>query len=322
MANRLPQKGDDVDVFEIRSSPKPVCGCAIPHDLLKKAANACDLEGDRYVLWQGNNLMIRYGTREVNFNVKNLCTFDKNRFMEDLVKESSANFHFGETLPPQKYGDYDLVIDASGLRAVLGKLPSDSFAICYQAKVEFDQGLPFPDFFIDFPNSKEMYRWMFPLSPRVANVGYGAHDGSIARSTVLNFVDRYHGRILEQNGRLLRLNPPHQSRPFYQGNCVGVGGSIGSISRIGEGNGPSIQSTMLLMENIDSPEKYQQTVLDQLGWLQDDFYAYGAWCNNEKVKMAFHLMKCGKHYDESFGIGIGQLFRSLSSMKKIEPLPP
>jgi len=309
----LPEAGHNVDVFEINQTPKVVCACGMSSDLFRRTASICELEPDNYILWYGKEMIVKFSTREHALKVKNLCTFDKLKFESDLMRKSKACFHFGKILHPQKYSDFDLVIDATGVRACLGRLPSDRFYVCYQVKASFEH-LPHPDYYMEFARLGEMYRWMFPLSSSTAYVGAGARDGPSARAAALEFMQHFNGKILEEKGKLLRLAPPDRSMPFHNGNVVGVGNSIGSITSLGEGIGPSIETAMLLSENLYDLDGYQKKVMKKLGWIRYDYRIFNYLSKNEKIRTAYSIFRCRRHYQESFSLSFKQILEAVVSV--------
>jgi flavin-dependent dehydrogenase len=224
-------------------------------------------------------------------------------------------------LPPQDYSKYDLVIDASGIRACLGKVPRDNFHMCYQVKATFEPTLPYPDCLIDFSSPVEKYLWMFPISQREAFVGCCALKGRIARMVVLDFLHNHKGTILVEQGKLLRLNFPQESLPFIKDNVVGVGTSVGAITSLGEGNVPSIITVKLLLDNIKDLQEYKKKVFEILGWLKYDYAAYNDWINNNKIGFIYNSMKCRKYYESRFIFQFRQTLQTLVVLLKSKPKP-
>ena len=66
------------------------------------------------------NYRIRQET--LHIPVTGLCTFDKLNLMKTMMGSTQATFHFGETLNPNNHHNYDLIVDATGYRAMLGRL--------------------------------------------------------------------------------------------------------------------------------------------------------------------------------------------------------
>jgi flavin-dependent dehydrogenase len=296
LAYFLPKLGHEVEVYESAKTPKVICGCGITTDVFQELAISCDLNPKSFILWKGKQLILKFPNRETKIVVINSCTFNKQKFLRTVIKNSEAKFHFGQKLSYLNYEKYDLVIDATGIRDCLKRLPKDTFFICYQVKATFKPKLPYPDFFIDFSKPLIKYLWMFPLSPYEAYVGCYSHKGKITRLMVLEFLNKFKGKILEERGKLVRLNSPQESLPFIRNNVVGVGNSIGAISSIGEGNTLSILTIKILLDNLNDLKEYQKKILEKLGWLKHDYAAFHAWTKNQKIKLLYHASKCRNHY--------------------------
>jgi flavin-dependent dehydrogenase len=224
-------------------------------------------------------------------------------------------------LKVKDFSKYDLVIDASGIRAGLGKLPKDKFYICYQVRAAFEPKLPYSNFLIDFSKPVEKYLWMFPLSRKKALIGCCALKGRIARMAVLDFLNSHKGTILVEQGKLLRLNFLQESLPFIKSNIVGVGNSIGAITSLGEGNVLSIITVKLLLDNIKDLQEYQKKVFEKLGWLKYDYAAYNDWTENRKIRLIYNLVKCRKNYKKYLKFQLRQTLQMLMVLLKNKPNP-
>jgi len=299
LLSRLLTEHAKVDVYEQNKKPTAICACGIPTDFFVDLAKICGLNPEDYILWEAKELIINFKHRNLHLQVGNLCTFDKQKFMEDLVRQSSATFRFGQKFPKNKMCRYDIVIDATGTRALLGKLPTDQYYVTYQVKARFSS-LPYNDFYFRFSNPKEKYLWLFPLSEKEAYVGCASKNGNYALQQVENFLKIHNVKTLQRQAKLLRLTPPQESLPFTIGRIVGVGNSIGAITSLGEGNAPSAITAQILIENLNNPEKYAEQVLKELAWLKHDHAAYNAWAKNQKIRAFYHMLKLRKIYRERF----------------------
>ncbi|MGQ9539265.1 MAG: NAD(P)/FAD-dependent oxidoreductase [Candidatus Bathycorpusculaceae bacterium] len=306
LAYKLPQLGYTVDVYERNKAPKAICACGIPTSFFVELAKNCGLNPEDYICWKATHLIGDLGEsffgKRVHVEASNLCTFNKQKFMEDLVNHSTATFHFGESFPTAAMEKYDLIIDATGTRELLGRLPQDQLFATYQIKAKFTK-LPYDGFYFHFSNQQqEKYLWMFPLSEKEAYVGCGAKNGQHARERVEKFLKMHNAEILERQAKILRLNPPNESLPFYNGKIIGVGNSVGTITSLGEGNAPSAITAQLLTENINNPQKYMKQIQKKLGWLKHDHAAYNAWSQNKKLKTIYPALKIRKIYRKRFGL--------------------
>ena len=117
---------------------------------------------------------------------------------------------------------------------------------CVEYKVNYPGGkTPFEDFFIRPFNQLSGYFWYFPLEKGSAYVGAGDF-----KKDQNEFVDKFNsehpGQIEPKIGRPIRISPPKYCEPFYLGNVVGCGESIGTVfPLLGEGIIPSLQCAQL-----------------------------------------------------------------------------
>jgi flavin-dependent dehydrogenase len=302
LANRLSQLGYSLDVYEINKQPKAVCACGIPTSFLKELAKKCGLNPEEYILWEAKELIVDFGSKTVHSQTGNLCTFNKQRFMEDLVSQSNANFHFGEKFSLSELPEYDLIVDATGTRELLGKLPTDNYYLAYQVKAKFNS-FPYNGFYFQIsrnPHSK--YLWVFPLSEKEAYVGYASKNAQLNVSQVEKFLKTHNAQTLQKQAKLLRLNPPQESLPFANGKVVGVGNTIGAITSLGEGNALSAMTAEILLQNLDNLQTYTRQVLKSLKWLKHDYAAYASWLQNKKLRTLYHTLKIQRLYRERFKI--------------------
>lgn len=300
LAYMLPELGYNVDVYERHSHPKVVCAGGIPTSLLDETARECGLDSQKYVKWHGKQLFVKISSKAFALDIDDFCTFDKQNFISDIIKKSKAYFHFKNSPGFQQLSKYDLVIDASGNRSILGKLPTNKFYVCYQVRAFFEKP-PYPDFLMDFtkPDGDPWYLWMFPLSNNEFYLGCGASRGKLAKSAVQNFIDEHHGEILEEQGKILLVNSPQKSMPFIKDKVVGVGNNVGAITSLGEGNALSITTVKLLLNSLTALNEYQKQLLEKLGWLKHDHAAHANWSKNE-LKFLYHTTKCFRHYKTQF----------------------
>ncbi len=323
LAHSLSQH-NKVTILDRSPELRTVCGWGIPKILFQDTAAKHGLNPEDYILFKAKELIIDQGHKVRHIPASNLCTFHKEKFMRDLIRNTTATYKWGQTL--DKTNDFDLIVDATGKRDLLGKLPSDKFFATYQVKAEFPSGLPKPDFYINFPPKQELstikYLWHFPLSENTAFIGCMATEGKKARSIVNDFLQKiqregndYH--ISVEQARVLRLNPPKSSLPFFKGNIVGVGNSIGAITSFGEGNALAASTAELLAENVldysMNFHKYQEKVLKRLGWLESDYRASEAMTHDRMLQNLPSMLRIQSFYRRRFGIGLLDFARNVFS---------
>ena len=309
LAYKLSSMGYSIDVYEQNKQVKTVCACGIPSSFFYTLAKTCLLNPEDYLLWKAHKLIIDLGSFSVHVPV-DLCTFDKQKFMHDLVEQSTATFHF-----KTKYHNnptHSLIIDATGTRSLLGRLPSDSYYMTYQVKAKFTPTLPYGDFYMKMDKKHGCkYLWMFPLTEKEAYVGYASTNSKLAVEKVEHFLRKHNAEPIEKQAKLLRLNPPHESLPFAKGKIVGVGNSIGAVSSLGEGNAPSAITAFLLIQNLENPTRYTKQVLETLSWLKNDHAAYRLWQKNS-VKTLAYMLKIHRIYVHRFNIPLLKCKASLN----------
>jgi flavin-dependent dehydrogenase len=308
-------KDHEVTVFDLSPEIRTVCGWGIPTSLFQIVAAKHGLDPGDYILCKPRELIIDQGHKVRHIPVSNLCTFHKEKFMRDLVQSTTATFKWGQTL--ENTDEFDAVVDATGKRDILGKLPSDKFFATYQVKVIFPPGMPEPDFYMGFPPRQELstirYLWQFPLSEDTAFVGCMATNGKKTYKMVNDFLQKFQRKsndyyICAKQARVLRLGPPQSSLPFFKGNVVGVGNSIGAITSFGEGNELAALTADLLAENISDSSldfsRYQQRVLKCLAWLESDYKAYEAMTQDKILRDLPIMLRIQGYYRRRFGINL------------------
>ena len=290
---------EDVEVYEPNRKPKAVCACGIPTSFFSELARDYGLKPENYILWKPNSLIMDFnGKMTVTVKVGDLCTFDKQAFMDDLYSICDAKFHFRKHFPLSKISDYDLVVDATGIRAILGKNSDDRYYITYQEKVRFKE-LPCDGLYFQFINPEEKYLWLFPLSENEAYVGAASTikvNNAVER--VRHFLKKFHHTTLQRQAKLLRCD--YKNLPIVKGKIVGVGNSIDAITSLGEGNQPSAQTVKILLENLYDLNQYERQVRKELSWIKHDHAAYNAWAKNQKIRTFYHMLKLRKIYRERF----------------------
>jgi len=251
-----------------RENRYPICAWGTSLKEMRKASKEVGLNFDDYLLHIGKEMLVDLGGEELVIKLKGLCTFDKRRFEEDLIKGRDVRFGFKVYEPPR---GFDLVVDATGFnRAVLPKPEKDYFLPTLEYRVKYSS-MPFDDFYIKPMPELSGYLWFFPLGDKVAHVGAG--DYYRRHIHVLEeFMRKHGGKILRKVGRPIRIAPPHLSEPIYVGNIVGVGEAVGTVYPIlGEGIIPSLTSAKFLAENLEDLELYRRKLLEKFSAYKKTF---------------------------------------------------
>ena len=247
--------------FESSSLEKhyPICAWGTSINAMREIAREVGLNFDDYVLYKGREMLVDLGEEEISIRLKGLCTFDKLRFEEDLIRGRDVRFGVRVYEPPR---GFDLIIDATGFNRALLPRPRENYFIpTIEYRVKYPEGMPFNDFYIKPLPELSGYLWFFPLGDSVAHVGAGDYYKRHVKM-LEEFMHKYGGEILRKVGRPVRITPPHFSEPIYEGRVVGVGEAVGTVYPIlGEGIIPSIESAKLLIENIENLELYRRKLL-------------------------------------------------------------
>lgn len=255
--------GDEhrVEGFERLSEERyfPPCAWGTSIYEMRKLAKIVGLNFDDYVLYRGKEMLIELGGGLHSIKLKGLCTFDKLGFEKDLIGGHDIKFGMDVREPPK--GNYDLIIDATGLnRSLLPRLKKQYLIPTLEYRVKYSDP-PFSDFYIKPLPGLTGYLWYFPLGDGVVHVGAGDYFRRHV-DVLREFMREHGGRILLKTGRSIRITPPALSQPFSQGRVVGVGEAIGTVyPLLGEGIIPSIHSAEILVRNLGDSEKYRKEIL-------------------------------------------------------------
>lgn len=236
----------------------PPCAWATSSIWMKDFMKNVGLNFDDYILHRGKEMCIDLRDRKIWVKLKGLCTFDKLRLEIDMIK--GYDVIFGRRIVDAKQLEgYDLILDCTGfLRSLLPPLRKDYIIQTLEYKVKYSS-LPYDDFYIR--PMRAGYLWFFPLGDGYAHVGCGDYYGN-HRAVLDSFMKEHPGEILKRIGRPVRITPPPMCKPYFQGNVIGVGESIGTVySVLGEGIIPSLQCAELLVKNIHDPEAYANDVM-------------------------------------------------------------
>jgi len=250
----------EVEGFEMldRSRYFPICAWGTSRNVMKDFAKKVGLSFEEYLLFTGREMIVDLGRELYHIKLRGLCTFDKKKFEEDLIRDSKVKFGVRVS---SALNDYDLIIDSTGFnRSLLGRSKNEYFIPTLEYRVKFSNP-PFDDFYIKPFKELSGYLWYFPLGGNVYHVGAGDYFNRHCR-IVNEFVKKHGGEVLMRIGRPVRITPPLYCQPFYIENIVGVGESIGTVyPMLGEGIIPSLYSAEALLENLDNLERYRKTIL-------------------------------------------------------------
>ncbi len=225
----------------------------------------CDKVGvdfEKYVIHDGKKMNMEMNNQKpFQIGLHGLCTYNKLGLIKDLIM--GCTVHFG-TAPKleELEKEFDIIVDCTGFyRMYLPKLERDFFVQTYEYKIEYEDKVPFDDFYIKpFPGMSG-YFWYFPLGEKTAHIGAGDYNKQHVEETD-KFFKKYGGKITKTVGRPLRLATPDLCKPFYKDKVVGVGESIGTVyPLLGEGIIPSMICVDIFVKNLGNNKQYENEVL-------------------------------------------------------------
>lgn len=214
-----------------------------------------------FLIHDGRRMDVKMsGGVEFGIGLHGLCTYNKLGLIKDFIKDCDVRYGDAPKMDRLEK-EYDMIVDCTGFhRSYLPRLSEDFFLPTYEYKIEYENGVPYDDFYIEpFPGMSG-YFWYFPLGPNTAHIGAGDYNKNHVKATN-EFLKKHGGRILATKGRPIRLATPGYCKPYYSGKVVGVGESIGTVyALLGEGIIPSMQCVEIFLENMDNFEAYAEAV--------------------------------------------------------------
>lgn len=242
---------------------------------------------NKYVIHDGKNMYVEMNSGEkFNIGLHGLCTYNKIQLIKDFTKGCKVNYGVSPKLEDLE-AEFDIIVDCTGFhRVYLPKLEKDFFLPTYEYKIEYEDKVPYDDFFIKPFANMTGYFWYFPLGEKFAHIGAGDYMKRHVEETD-DFFKEYGGKIVKTVGRPIRLATPNLCKPFYHGKVVGVGESIGTVyPLLGEGIIPSMECADIFVRNLGNNEKYEKEVMEH-------FKMYGKVFNFVRSKLSkdFSLLK-------------------------------
>ncbi len=276
------------------------CAWGTSKNELSKIMKPLGIDFEKYVLFTGKQMRVDLGKgKSKNIPLIGLVTYDKHQLELDLTEGKKAKFGVKATPMLLKDEGYDMIIDCTSLhRAFLPKVKEDLWVPCVEYKFDYEEGkTPYSDFFIKPFKGLSGYFWYFPLGQGAAYVGAGdffkRHNESLDR-----FNQENPGRVVRKIGRPIRISPPKYCEPFYLGNVVGCGESIGTVfPLLGEGIIPSLQCAELLCQNLEDLPAYREAVLEKFEYF-NYVYEIIKLKLDGKFSMVRHLPLMLKTYNE------------------------
>ena len=270
LLNQL-SRDHEVTAFERYPLKKFQCVCAwgTTKEFIRRFAEQCDVNIDEHILHEGRTLLTEVAGMKIESQLCGLVSFDKQGFVEAMQRGHKIRYNswINSEEDLKKY-DFDLIIDATGLRVLLPRIETHELRIpCVQYRVEYERA-PFEDFYVRILDGMSGYLWYFPLEDGIAHVGAGdLHRGHM--KAMEGFLERYGGKKQKLVGRAVRLCPPKYCQPFQSGKVIGVGESIGTVfPLLGEGIIPTLECSELLVRHLDDLDEYRRRVLKKFAFYE------------------------------------------------------
>lgn len=278
LGNMLQRRGHDVEIFEASKKENhwPVCAWGASRHMLEKFSEQAGLEFDDYIFHVGKMLRMELpDNKEEYLELRGLVSYNKHEWENALLKGVKVTYGSRATRETFPFEKYDYVIDCTGLHRTLLPKSEDDFLIpAYEYLLENVHGID--EFYVIGYKGAKGYFWYFPLDKERGYMGAG--DVEKKYYGVAEFFKQHpEARVVKKVGRPIRLAPPKRMEPFYDGNIIGVGESIGCVfPMLGEGIIPSLICCDLFLEVLDGSKdgkfdtkQYRKKVLDRFGYYDD-----------------------------------------------------
>ena len=118
----------------------------------EELTNFCKKTGrnfDDFLIHDGKQMHVKMND-DVKFDIglKGLCTYNKLGLIKDFIKDSKIIYGEAPRLEELEK-EYDMIVDCTGFnRSYLPKMEQDFYLPTYEYKVEYENGVPYDDFYI------------------------------------------------------------------------------------------------------------------------------------------------------------------------------
>ena len=262
---RLKNSEHEVVGYERNTAEKhdSICAWGSIRPILTEFCKKVGRNFDDFLIHDGKTMHVKMSDdTKFDIGLHGLCTYDKLALIKEFIRD--CNVIYGESPKLEDLEKkYDMIVDCTGFnRVYLPKLEKDFFLPTYEYKVEYENGLPYDDFYIEPFSGMSGYFWYFPLGEKWAHIGAGDYKKNHIKATD-DFLKKHGGKVLATKGRPIRLATPGNCKPFYKGKVVGVGESIGTVyALLGEGIIPSMQCVEIFLDNMNDFEAYEKAVME------------------------------------------------------------
>jgi len=277
LGNMLQRRGHNVEIFEAykRDDHWPVCAWGASRHMLEKFSKQAGLDFTNYIFHVGQKLKMHLpNDKEESLNLKGLVTYNKYGWERDLLKNIKVTYGRRVTHETLLSEGFDYIIDCTGLhRSLLPKSRQDFLIPAYEYLLENVNGAD--EFYVIGYKGAKGYFWYFPLDHCRGYMGAG--DVEKKYYGIAEFFEQHpEAKVIRKIGRPIRLAPSKRMEPFFDGNVIGVGESIGCVfPMLGEGIIPTLICCDIFLDVLDRSngifnfKLYRKKVLDTFAYYDD-----------------------------------------------------
>jgi flavin-dependent dehydrogenase len=277
LGNMLQKRGHSVEIFEASKKEHhwPVCAWGASRNMLERFSNQAGLDFASYIFHVGKKLKIQLPENKGEvLDIKGLVTYNKDSWEADLLKNVKVTYGTKMTRETFPFDKYDYVIDCTGLhRSLLPKSSEDFLIPAYEYLLGNVKGAD--DFYVIGYKGAKGYFWYFPLDEGRAYMGAGDIEKKYYGIDAF-FKQHPEAKVIKKIGRPIRLSPSKRMQPFFDGNVIGVGESIGCVfPMLGEGIIPTLICCDVFLDVLDKSSKkfdfnkYRRKVLSTFAYYDD-----------------------------------------------------
>ena len=277
LCNMLQKRGHNVEIFEASKKEHhwPVCAWGASRHMLERFSNQAGLDFASYIFHVGKKLKIQLPENKGEvLDLKGLVTYNKYGWEADLLKNVKVTYGTKMTRETFAFDKYDYVIDCTGLhRSLLPKSSEDFLIPAYEYLLNNVKGAD--DFYVIGYKGAKGYFWYFPLEGGQAYMGAGDIEKKYYGIDAF-FKQHPEAKVIKKIGRPIRLSPSKRMEPFFDGNVIGVGESIGCVfPMLGEGIIPTLICCDVFLDVLDKSSKkfdftkYRKKVLNTFAYYDD-----------------------------------------------------
>ena len=125
-----------------------ICAWGTSKAPMEEFSKKVGLDFDDYVIHDGKQMYVDMGLERFQIKLKGLCTYNKIGLIKDMA--SGCKIHYGAAPKLQDLeSEFDMIVDSTGFhRSYLPRIAKDFHLPTFQYKVEYENGVPFDDFYL------------------------------------------------------------------------------------------------------------------------------------------------------------------------------